>query len=159
MPTIVFSREIRLPADRLYTAVSESLDRIAAQSRTNGIAWSMPIGSTTQAVSVPVEIAVTKRSVQDPSIAVSIKARAAHVLFPEFDGPFHTLPMSAARTTLRLRGRYRVPLGLVGSTLNAAGLHRLAEENLRRFFDLVADRSSEAAREVALHEHATEAHV
>jgi hypothetical protein len=149
VPTIVHSREIPLAAKALLVAAIDVLDRLADQSLTDAITLSANLGKGRSKVSVPIEITVTRRSLKDSLIALNIKARSATALFPVFKGTFHALAMSAARTTLRLRGTYRVPLGLVGSAVNAAGLHRFAEDSLRQLFDRVADESIATVREEA----------
>jgi hypothetical protein len=98
-------------------------------------------------VSVPVELTVTKRSVKDSTVAVTIEARSANALFPRFKGEFYSLPMAPARTNLRLKGSYSVPFGPLGSTLNKAGMHKMAEDSLRDLFDRIADETISAIRE------------
>lgn len=146
MPSVVYSREVPLAAQSLHAAIGDILEQIALRSRGDGVSLSAPVGSTGQ-VSVPIELTVTKRSSKDSSIAVTIKARSANALFPKFKGSFYALAMAPARTNLRLKGSYSVPLGPIGSTVNAAGMHKVAEDSLRDLFERVADESVAAIRQ------------
>jgi hypothetical protein len=156
MPSFVYSREVRLAAPSLYQAVGEILERITAQSRADEITLRTSIANTSNAVSVPVEIVITDRSSKDLSIAFTMKARSATALFPDFKGTFHALAMSSARATVRLKGTYRVPFGMIGSVANAAGLHNVAEAGLRQLFEQVADESIAAVREHAMRDHTSQ---
>lgn len=146
MPSVVYSREVPLAAQSLHEAIGDVLESIATRSRADAVVLSAPVGNSSSQVSIPVELTVTKRSVKDSSVAVTIKARSAKALFPEFKGAFYALAMAPARTNLRLKGSYSVPLGLVGSTVNAAGMHRVAEDSLRDLFERVADETVAAVR-------------
>jgi hypothetical protein len=55
--------------------------------------------------------------------------------------------MSAVRTNLELKGRYKVPLGPIGATFSARGLNGVAEQSLRDFFDRIVDRMIATARD------------
>jgi hypothetical protein len=57
---------------------------------------------------------------------------------------------------VRLKGSYRVPFGFIGSALNAAGLHNVAEEGLRQLFERVTDESITAVREHAMRDHVSQ---
>jgi hypothetical protein len=156
MPSFVYSREIRLSASSLYQAIGDTLERIAAQSQADELTLRASIANTSNAVSIPVGIVVTNRSPEDLSIAFTMKARSAKSLFPDFKGTFHALAMSSARATVRLKGTYRVPFGVIGSAANAAGLHNVAEEGLRQLFERIADESIAAVREHAMRDHASQ---
>jgi hypothetical protein len=154
MPSFLYSREVRLTATSVYQAVGDTLERLALQSQTDAISLSTSIGSASPVINVPIEITVMTRAPEDLSITFTIKARSATKLFPTFKGTFHALAMSSARTTVRLRGAYRAPLGLIGATIDAAGLHKLAEEGLLQLFRRVADESVAAIRDHATRDHA-----
>jgi hypothetical protein len=154
MPSFVNSREIRLTAESLYQALGHTLERLAAQSEAGAFALSTSNTSASPAVHIPIEITVTSQSSADMSIALTIKARAVKSLFPTFNGTFHALAMSSARTTVRLKGTYRAPFGVIGSTVNAAGLHRLAEEGLHQLFERAVDESVAAIQAGATRDHA-----
>jgi hypothetical protein len=157
MPSFVHSREIRLSAESLYQAIAHALQRIAAQSETGSIVLSTSSADAPSVISVPIEIAVMKQSSVDMSIAFTIKARTATSFFPKFKGTFHALAMSSARTTVRLKGAYRAPLGIIGSTIDAAGLHRLAKEGLHQLFERVVDESIASIQAGATRDHAVQA--
>lgn len=147
MPSVVYSREIPMAANSLHETLGDVLERIAASSRTDEVVLSAPVGNGAGRISVPVELSVTKRSAKDSSTAITIKARSAKALFPRFKGTFSALSMSPARTNLRLKGDYTVPLGALGSTINAAGLNKMAEDSLRTLFERVADETVAAIRD------------
>ncbi|HXP92080.1 MAG TPA: hypothetical protein VN905_01300 [Candidatus Binatia bacterium] len=146
MPSFVQSREVPLAAQSLHESLGDVLESIATRSQADAIVLSALVGKGTGRVSVPVELSVTKRSAKDSSIAVTIKARSAKAFFPRFKGAFYALPMAPARTNLRLKGTYTVPLGPLGSTINAAGMHKMAEDSLRDLFERVADETIAAIR-------------
>lgn len=152
MPSVVFSREVTLAVNTLYESVAAVLESISGQSRTDAVALSAPAGKA-GTVSIPVEVTITKRSRKDASVALTIKARSAKALFPSFTGSIQALAMSPSRANLRLKGTYRAPLGPVGSTINAMGLHNLAEEGLREFFNRIADESVASVRADSMERH------
>jgi hypothetical protein len=146
MPSVVYSREVPLAAQSLHEAIGAVLESFAARSLTDAVVLSSPIGTSSSQVSVPVELSITQRSTKNSPIGVTIKARSAGALFPSFNGAFDALAMAPARTNLRLKGTYTVPLGPLGSTINAAGLHKMAEDSLRDLFERVVDETVEAVR-------------
>lgn len=147
--SVVYSREIPLGAQSLYEAMVEVIERMGDESRTSAVALSATIGKTPSTFSVPVDVAVTKRSPQDGAVNVFIKARSAAGLFPEFKGTLRANAMSGLRTNLEMKGKYRVPLGPIGATFNASGLKGVAEQSLRDFFERVVDQTVSTAREPA----------
>jgi hypothetical protein len=152
MPNVVFSREVPLAVNALYESVATSLESIAAESRSDAVALSAPAGKA-GTVRVPVEVTITKRSQKDSSVALTIKARSTNALFPKFTGAIQALAMAPSRTNVRLKGTYRAPLGPIGSTINAVGLHNVAEDSLRAFFERVVDESVAAVRGESMERH------
>ena len=59
-------------------------------------------------------------------------ARAAS-FFPSMDAVFSIYPLSSTETQLDIHGRYRPPLGVVGTALDALIGHRIAEASVLRF--------------------------
>jgi hypothetical protein len=59
-------------------------------------------------------------------------------LFPAMDATLTAYPLSAGETQLDLHGRYRPPLGVVGSALDALAGHRVAEAAVLRFLQDIA---------------------
>lgn len=146
MPSVTFSREIPLAPKAVYSSAAATLDDLAAQSRLGSVALSAHIGTSPSQVSVPIQLTITKRSSKDDSISFTFKSRSAEVIFPQFKGTMQALAMAPSRTNLRMKGTYRVPLGPIGSTANAAGLHRIAEHALSGLFARIADATVEAIR-------------
>lgn len=54
-------------------------------------------------------------------------------LFPHLDADLELSSLGPGESRLGLSGRYRIPLGVVGSAVNKALLHRVAEATMRRF--------------------------
>jgi hypothetical protein len=154
MPNFVCSQEIPLAATSLHDAIADVLEKIAARSRADDVVLRASVGNSAGRVSVPVELSVTKRSAKDSLVGVTIKARSGKALFPSFKGTFSALPMAPARTNLRLKGTYKAPLGPLGSTINAVGLHKMAEESLRDLFDRVARETVDTIRDQAAAQYA-----
>ncbi len=61
-------------------------------------------------------------------------------LFPHLEARLDAVPIAAERTALLFSATYKPPLGLLGGAVDAAVLHRFAEESLSRFLDDVAVR-------------------
>lgn len=61
-------------------------------------------------------------------------------LFPIMDGQLEAYPITPDRTQMSFAGRYQPPLGVVGDALDAAFLHRVAEESVQRFLRSFAQR-------------------
>lgn len=73
-------------------------------------------------------------------LAISWKAASAAGLFPAMQATLAIYPLSAGETQIDLHGRYRPPLGAVGSALDALVGHRIAEASVLRFVQDVAAR-------------------
>jgi hypothetical protein len=147
MSTFIHSQEVPLAAQSLLGTMGDVLESLAARSETGGITLSAPVGKSEGTISVPITLAVTRRSRKDASIGITIKARSGEKIFPQFKGAFYALAMSPARTILRLKGTYTVPLGPLGSTINAAGLHKMAEISLHDLFERVVNETTTALRD------------
>ncbi|NND34043.1 MAG: hypothetical protein HKN76_15750 [Saprospiraceae bacterium] len=59
-------------------------------------------------------------------------------LFPVMHGELSIYPLTATETQLDFAGEYQVPLGALGSVLDAAIGHRIAEASVLRFINDVA---------------------
>ena len=147
MSTFTHSQEVPLAAQSLLGTMGDVLDNLAARSQTGSVTLSAPVGKSEGKVSVPIALAVTRRSGKDASVGVTIKARSGEKLFPQFKGAFYALAMSPTRTILRLKGTYTVPMGPLGSTINAAGLHKMAEISLHDLFERVVEETTTTLRD------------
>lgn len=66
--------------------------------------------------------------------------------FPTFQGDFEMVAWNHERVEFALEGRYEPPGSLLGHLLDAAALHRVAEESLSTFFNEAVDRLYYEAR-------------
>lgn len=147
MPDITYDKEIPVAVDAVYRAVKDVLERLAALSRGGEVVLSSTVGNTAETFCVPVEIALTQRAARKRSTGLTITARSTKALFPAFAGTLQTLPVSPALTIVRLDGTYHVPLGPIGSTINALALHKVAEVGLHQFLERLTNESMDAIRE------------
>lgn len=145
MPLVSYSREITVPAAVAHEALDRVLRRLAAQSANDKVTLPASVGPRGESLNIPVALEIGECSGHDETTAVTIGARSAKAFFPHFEGRFWALAMSPARTMLRLKGSYRVPLGAIGATLNAAGLRTFAEEGLVEFFERVVEETTREA--------------
>lgn len=120
MPSVSYEKEMPLGVKPLYETLVRVLDQVVAQSQANNVAMCIGGAPAPGELCVPVTVVVTRRSAEDASIGVAIDARTDDILFPRFKGAFLALPLSADKATLRLTGEYRVPIGAIGSIVNAA---------------------------------------
>ncbi len=72
-------------------------------------------------------------------LPMSWRATAGTGLFPAMDGDLEVAPLGPARTQLAMSARYQPPLGRLGSALDRAVLHRVAEATVKDFVDRVAE--------------------
>lgn len=97
----------------------------------------VPLGKTIVGRSVLVELdGFEERSRPFPIAKLPLRWRAAELpaLFPSMEADLEAYPLSRTETQVSLLGRYRPPLGPLGSLVDAALLHRVAQASLQRFF-------------------------
>ena len=73
-------------------------------------------------------------------LPITWTARGGERLFPQLDADIEVAPLGANRTQLSISARYKPPLGAVGSALDKALLHRVAEATIKDFLDRAAER-------------------
>ena len=85
--------------------------------------------------------ATGRPSPRPPSTRVHLEweAASAPALFPLMRADLLVYPLTATETQLDFSGRYEPPLGWLGSAVNAAVGHRIAEASVHRFVSEVAD--------------------
>jgi len=71
-------------------------------------------------------------------IGIAWKATRRPGMFPTLRGELLIYPLTATETQLELAGTYDPPFGVIGEVLDAAGMHRLAEETVNGFIQAVA---------------------
>jgi len=67
-------------------------------------------------------------------------ATKGETVFPSMEATLRVYPLSRDETQLELHGKYRPPLGAVGSAIDAVLLHRVAEAAVLRFIQDLAAR-------------------
>lgn len=65
------------------------------------------------------------------------KPSSAWPLFPELDADLEVASLGPSRTQLSINARYTPPLGRLGSVIDRALLHRVAEATVKDFVDRV----------------------
>lgn len=65
------------------------------------------------------------------------KPSSAWPLFPELDADLEVASLGPSRTQLSVNARYTPPLGRLGSVIDRALLHRVAEATVKDFVDRV----------------------
>lgn len=75
-----------------------------------------------------------------PTTCIKLGWKAAHSpgIFPAMQAELFVYALSTQETQLDLHGRYRPPLGAVGSALDSLLGHRIAEASVHRFLSDVA---------------------
>jgi hypothetical protein len=67
------------------------------------------------------------------------KATGTEGLFPGLEGDLEVAGLGPARSQLSISARYRPPLGRLGSVIDRALLHRVAEATVKDFLDRAAE--------------------
>jgi hypothetical protein len=134
--------------DLLHGRTREVLQRAtgSAVARASGIGASLHAGAV--GVDIGVDVRVHIQSIKDEQgvagmspvtrIGLAWEAQHATPLFPVMHAELSFWPLMSTETQIELEGSYQPPLGLVGSAVDAAIGHRLAEAVVHRFLgDLV----------------------
>lgn len=66
------------------------------------------------------------------------RVEGAEKLFPVLDADLEVAPLTPGTTQLSVSARYVPPLGALGSTIDRALLHRIAEATMKDFLDQIA---------------------
>jgi hypothetical protein len=139
--------------DRPYAAVRELLGQqtreVLQRATTSAANRAQAIGASLRAGAGGFEVSVDVRthvqSMKDEAgvaglspvtrIALGWEALHATGLFPVMNAELSLWPLTSSETQLELDGAYQPPLGLVGSAVDAAIGHRIAEATVHRFLD------------------------
>jgi hypothetical protein len=118
----------------------------AAAHRANTLASELRVNIA--GIEVGTDININVRSVETLEPTASMPNRTRIVLeweaakmprmFPFMQAELLVYPLTATETQLDLQGNYDPPLGLVGSVLDAAVGHRIAEASVQQFIKNVA---------------------
>jgi hypothetical protein len=149
------SREIRsfdyvnAPFERVRAALTKDAPAVfrsatkAAAGRTHSVASALRVEIA--GIEFGKEIEISVREVErDPavtnitSLQLEWKAAKAPGLFPLMKAELAIYPLTATETQLDFSGRYEPPLGWLGTAVDAAVGHRIAEASVHRFVAEVA---------------------
>ncbi len=133
-PLPVAEAERRL-LDRL-----DLLETWAGEAYRNGerIAAGVRVGSGVVSKQVQLRAWPVARTEGVATMRVAWAATGVPGLFPEMDGDLVLAALGDELTQVALRGSYRPPLGRVGTVLDRALLHRIAESSVKEFVDRIA---------------------
>jgi hypothetical protein len=140
-----------------YETVRDALQRDAlgifqratasATSRAEELAATLRVGVGALEIGADVKIAV--RAVNEKvsalgdrrtDLEIAWTAAKAAGLFPYMEATLSVYPLSSRESQIDLYGRYRPPLGVVGTALDAMVGHRIAEASVLRFVQDIAAR-------------------
>jgi hypothetical protein len=78
---------------------------------------------------------------------IAIEAIANEKLFPRFHGMFSITPTGPAHSELWLQGNYDVPMGPLGTPVDATLMHGAAVKSLQRFLDWLSEQITHSVEE------------
>jgi hypothetical protein len=129
---------VKDPAGVLRAATNAA----ASRARAVAAALHMNIGPLDIAAEIAVTVGTISEQTHDAPISrvtripIAWSAAQRAALFPIMNAELSVYPLTETETQLDFQGRYEPPLGIVGSALDAAVGHRIAEASVHR---LVAD--------------------
>ena len=138
--------------DRVREALLTHADEIlrsatqAAESRAHDVAAGLRVNIAGLEIGAEIAIAIaeidedqgTLRSERRTRMSVAWEAAQNPRLFPEMKGTLSVYPLTSKETQLDFAGTYEPPLGPLGSAIDAAVGHRIAESSIHRFVTDVA---------------------
>jgi hypothetical protein len=130
---------------RLASLVHDGLLVIASRDAYGGAVTGLsrvgPLGSG-QAASKLVRVQARDLMIAEGSAVLTLRWQATGpggALFPVLDADIRLVPAGDQAVMLRLDGAYRPPLGIAGSGLDRAILHRVAAATVRDFLGRIAE--------------------
>jgi hypothetical protein len=123
-------------------AVFQSATRAAA-GRTQSVASALRVEIAGIEFGKEIEISVRQKEQKPKGAAITRlqvdwKAAKSPGLFPLMKAELSIYPLTATETQLDFSGKYEPPLGWLGTAVNAAVGHRIAEASVHRFVAEVA---------------------
>lgn len=97
--------------------------------------WSGVLGAS---VSAPIKVTLSKGNSRY-ELEIAIEPSTNEGFFPKFYGVIALLHTLADTCELRLDGKYRVPLGGIGKTIDATLLRDVARAALKRFVEQLGE--------------------
>lgn len=144
--------ELPLPAVRVEQGLCESpaswIPGIADEANARGVLLLAGIGLGDRARltrRVAVEVGEPMRFPSRTVIPLRWQPESAAGLLPALDADLEVAPLTAESTQLSMSARYTPPLGAVGSAIDRAFLHRVAEATVKDFLDRVGSMLTAAA--------------
>jgi len=120
----------------------------SAATRAEEIAGSLRIGVA--GVELGVQVSIHVRSVRDEEgvagmspvthVTIGWEAARAPSIFPLMSAELSAWPLTSSETQIEIEGEYTPPLGPLGTAIDAAIGHRIAEASVRRFLEDVVER-------------------
>ena len=152
------SRDVRAfdyvnhPYDAVRTALMANAAGVfrsattAATSRAESVAsvLRVDVGGLQVSTAINLDVGTITESTTPPGnsplleIPIQWKAAERAGLFPVMNGTLAVYPLTSTETQLDFRGRYDPPLGPVGTAIDAALGHRIAEASVHRFVTEIA---------------------
>lgn len=119
----------------------------AARSRLESVAsvLRVNVGALEISTAIDIEVGAIVEVAGGPGrarmleIPVHWKAAERAALFPVMNAQLDVYPLTATETQLDFHGHYDPPLGVLGSAMDAAVGHRIAEASVHRFVSEVAE--------------------
>jgi hypothetical protein len=119
----------------------------SAATRASSVAASLRVGVGSVEVGVRIKIHVhgvrEEEGVAGLSPVTRVKlgweAAKAPGFFPLMSAELSAWPLSASETQLEIEGAYEPPLGVVGTAIDAAIGHRIAEASVHRFLEDIVE--------------------
>jgi hypothetical protein len=159
MTSIRQSRTLRCYGyvDRPYEAVRTVLHErplellrratASAAARAEELASSLRVGIA--GVELGVQVTIHVRAVRDEEgvaglspvthVTVGWEAAQAPSLFPLMSAQLSARPLTSTETQIEIEGDYTPPFGALGTAINAAVGHRIAEASVSRLLDAVVE--------------------
>ncbi len=119
----------------------------SAAARATSLAANLKVGVA--GIEIGVDVRTYVQRVRDeagiaglsPVTCVELAWEAARTpgLFPSMQAELSAWPLSSTETQLEITGSYRPPLGTVGTAIDAALGHRIAEASVHRFLEDVIE--------------------
>jgi len=143
--------------NRPYGAVRELFSQRAVEifqrATTSAAARANAIGASLHAeiggIDLGVDVRIHVHAIRDDQgvaglspltrVTIAWEAVRAAALFPVMNAELSFWPLTSTETQLEIEGAYRPPLGIVGTALDAAVGHRVAEATVHRFLDDVVE--------------------
>lgn len=143
MPDIHLEHRVAIPLGLAFAALGEVLTGIATQeSAWRGFALHADLGDAglpnVGYIAVPIALTLTPATPGINQHIISIRAASHPESFPVFNGAIAADMAGPSGAMLTLGGSYEVPLGPIGTMLNAVAAKHLAERTLANFLADVA---------------------